>query len=331
MKIMLTGGAGYIGSHIAVELLNRGHDIIITDNFKNSKPEVINNIKKITGKDFEFHQYDVRDEIAMRVLIGESKPDCIVHLAGLKAVGDSMKAPTYYYAYNLSLMTSLLEEMKAAGCSNLIFSSTATVYKPKCGLKEDDIIAPTNTYAMTKWLQEEMLEDLAKNHDFNVAVLRYFNPIGAHESGLIGEDPQGVPNNLMPYINKVAIGELPQLNVFGDDYDTKDGTGVRDYIHIVDLAKAHVLAIETSKNQKYRVYNIGTGTGYSVMDIIKTYEKVNNVRISYKVVERRPGDMAIFYADPTKIEKELGWSAKLNLEDMCKSSYNFIKTIGGEK
>lgn len=326
MTILLTGGLGFIGSHTAVELLNEGHDVIIVDNLSNSKEDVYIKIRQLgKGGHVVFKPYDTRDEVAMDAVFKEFKPEVVIHFAGLKAVGESMEKPDLYYEWNLESTISLLKVMKYNNCKKIIFSSTATVYFPTVDLDEDSFLKPTNTYANTKYLQELMLKDLAENHDFNVCILRYFNPIGAHPSGLIGENPNGRPNNLMPYINKVAIGELPHLNIFGNDYDTWDGTGVRDYIHVVDLAKAHTLAINYVNEHKYDVFNIGTGKGYSVLDIVKAYENANDIKIHFKIADRRPGDTDMFWSKPYKAMKYLGWKPEYTLEDMCRDSYNFIR------
>ncbi len=329
MKILLTGGAGYIGSHTAVELLNNGYEVVIGDNFVNSKPEVLEKIKEITKKDFKFYETDFTNKSQVENIFKNEEIDVVVHFAGLKAVGESCSIPVDYYRNNIDSTLTLLEVMKEYDVTNLVFSSSATVYGvPKhMPLKEDMPTSCTNPYGWTKLMNEQILKDTAKaNPKLSIVLLRYFNPIGAHESGLIGEDPNGIPNNLMPYITKVAKGILPNLNVFGNDYPTKDGTGVRDYIHVVDLAKGHLKAINYSINHKgIEVFNLGTGKGYSVLDIVNTFSEVNKVNVPYEIVERRDGDVAICYADATKAEKMLGWKAEKNLEDMCRDAWNFIK------
>lgn len=329
MKILLTGGAGYIGSHTAVELLDAGHEVVIGDNFVNSKPEVLDKIKEITHKDFKFYEVDFTKKEQVEEIFKNEEIDVIVHFAGLKAVGESCSIPVDYYRNNIDSTLTLLEFMKKYDVTNLVFSSSATVYGiPKTvPLKEDMPTSCTNPYGWTKLMNEQILTDVAKaNPQLSVILLRYFNPIGAHDSGLIGEDPNGIPNNLMPYITKVAKGVLPNLNVYGNDYPTKDGTGVRDYIHVVDLAKGHLKAIDYSVNHRgVETFNLGTGNGYSVLDIVNTFTKVNNVEVPYEIVERRPGDIAECYADSSKAERILGWKAEKNLEDMCKDAWNFIK------
>ncbi|MBQ9297756.1 MAG: UDP-glucose 4-epimerase GalE [Clostridia bacterium] len=329
MAILVTGGAGYIGSHIAVELLNKGENVIVLDNFSNSKPEVLDRIKEITGKDFKFYEVDMTDKKALDKVFFKNHIDSVIHLAGLKAVGESVEKPIEYYANNLISNLNLLELMKKYRCKKLVFSSSATVYgAPKeVPIKEDAELSTTNPYGATKLIMENILKDVAKADDsFRIVLLRYFNPIGAHESGLIGEDPEGIPNNLMPYITSVAAGKLEVLNVFGNDYPTKDGTGVRDYIHVVDLAKGHLKALEMIEMEKgLFIYNLGTGKGYSVLELIDTFEKVNNVKVPYKIAPRRPGDIAECYADPTKAKNELHWEATKNLEDMCRDAWNFIQ------
>ena len=329
MAILVTGGTGYIGSHISVELLNKGEDIIVLDNFSNSKPEVLDKIKEITGKDFKFYEIDMTDKKALDKVFFKNHIDAVIHLAGLKAVGESVEKPIEYYSNNLISILNLLTLMKKYRCKKLVFSSSATVYgdPEKVPIPETAPLSTTNPYGTTKLMMEDILRDVAKADDtFSIAILRYFNPIGAHESGLIGENPEGIPNNLMPYITSVASGKLEVLNVFGNDYPTKDGTGVRDFIHVVDLAKGHLKALEKIENETgLFVYNLGTGTGYSVLDLVKTFEKVNNVTINYKITDRRPGDIAECYADPSKAAKELHWVATKDLEDMCRDSWNFIK------
>lgn len=329
MSILVTGGAGYIGSHTVVELLNEGEDIVIVDNFSNSKPEVLEKIKEITKKEFKFYEADLLDEESLNKVFQENNIEAVIHFAGLKAVGESVQKPIEYYHNNITGTLILLGLMKKYNCKKIVFSSSATVYgTPKeVPIKEDFPLSTTNPYGSTKLMIEQILRDVCvADKEFCAILLRYFNPIGAHESGLIGENPNGIPNNLMPYINQVAIGKLDHLNVFGNDYPTKDGTGVRDYIHVVDLAKGHVKALEKArKMQGAEAYNLGTGKGYSVLEIVKAFEKATNVKIKYEIVNRRPGDIAECFADPTKALKELGWKAEKNLEKMCKDSWNFTK------
>lgn len=326
-KILVTGGAGYIGSHTAVELLEAGYEVVIVDNFYNSKPEVITNIKKITNKDFAFYEGDVRDKDILRVIFNEHKIDAVIHFAGYKAVGESVEKPLMYYRNNIGCTLSLLEVMQEYNCKKIVFSSSATVYGEPERLPIDELcrLAVTNPYGATKLYIEGILKDLyISDNDWSIAILRYFNPVGAHESGLIGEEPNGIPNNLVPYIVKVANKELPYLNIFGNDYDTPDGTGVRDYIHVVDLAKGHLNSLDFIMiNKGIDYYNLGTGKGYSVLELVKTFEKVNNVEIPYKIVARRPGDIAACYADPSYAKKVLKWEAKLGLESMLSSAYKF--------
>ena len=328
MKILVTGGLGFIGSHTCVELLNEDYEVVIIDNLSNSSIDVLEKIEKITSKRPEFYEIDVCDKEKVSVVFKENKIDAVIHFAGYKAVGESVSEPLKYYRNNLDSTLTLLEVMKEENCHSFVFSSSATVYgSPKeLPIKEDFPLSTTNPYGTTKLMIERILADVSKaDKDLSIIVLRYFNPIGAHKSGLIGEKPNGIPNNLMPYIVRVANKELPILSVFGNDYDTHDGTGVRDYIHVVDLAKGHLKALEKCINFKgIEYYNLGTGTGYSVLDLVNTFEKVNNVKVPYKIVDRRPGDIAACYADPTKAYKELGFKAEYGIEDMCKDSYNFI-------
>ena len=331
MKVLLTGGTGYIGSHTAVELINAGEDVIIVDNLNNSQEDVIKKIKQITGKEVKFYKADILDKDALDKIFTENEIDAVIHFAGLKAVGESVKKPLEYYHNNIVGTLTLLEVMKKHNCKRIVFSSSATVYGDQEVSKCVETMGrktPTNPYGATKAMIEKILEDLyVSDNTWKITILRYFNPIGAHESGLIGENPNGIPNNLMPYIQKVAIGELEKLHVFGNDYDTKDGTGVRDYIHVVDLAKGHIKALEKllKSDGEIEKYNLGTGTGYSVLDIVKTFEKINNIKIPYVIDDRRPGDIAICYADPTKAEIELGWKATETLEDMCRDCWRFIE------
>lgn len=330
MKVLVTGGTGYIGSHTCVELLNEGYEVIIIDNLVNSKKEVVDKIETITGKKVKFYENDCCDKEALRRIFKENDHiDAVLHFAGLKAVGESVQLPIKYYENNLGSALSLVSVMKEFNCNKIVFSSSATVYGDPEELPITELATvggTTNPYGTTKYFIERILKDVSiANKDFSVVLLRYFNPIGAHESGLIGENPNGIPNNLMPYIIKVATKELPILNVFGNDYDTKDGTGVRDYIHVVDLAKGHIKALEkANKTVGVNIYNLGTGCGYSVLELINTFEKVNNVKINYKIVDRRPGDIATCYADPKKAYEELGWKAEKDIEDMCKDAYNFV-------
>lgn len=327
MNILVTGGCGYIGSHTCCELLNKGHNVIIIDNLSNSKKEVVNYIKEITGRDVTLYIGDVCDKDLLRKIFNENKIDSVIHFAGYKAVGESVKLPLKYYRNNLDSTLSLCEVMSEFDCKNLVFSSSATVYgiPKKLPIKEDFPLSTTNPYGTTKLMIERILKDLyTSDNTWHIALLRYFNPIGAHSSGLLGEDPNGIPNNLMPYIVKVATGELECLSIFGDDYDTKDGTGVRDYIHVVDLALGHIAAIEKiDKEPGVYTYNLGTGVGYSVLDLVKTFSKVNNIIVNYKIAPRRPGDIAECYADTTKASDELHWHATKTIEDMCRDSYNF--------
>ena len=331
MAVLLPGGAGFIGSHTAVELLNSGKEIIILDNFSNSKPNVLDAIKKITGKEFKFYEMDYLNRDGLEKVFQENKIEAVMNFAGYKAVGESVKKPIEYYTNNISGALVLLDVMKKYNCKKFIFSSSATVYgePEKIPLTEDcKTGGTTNPYGTTKLFIEQILKDIyASDSTWDICILRYFNPVGAHESGLIGEEPQGIPNNLMPYIVRVAKGELKELSVFGDDYNTPDGTGVRDYIHVVDLAKGHVLALDKlDKEQKgLYIYNLGTGTGYSVLDMVKAFEKATGKKVPYKIAPRRDGDIAICYAEPTKARKELGWEATKTLEDMCLDAWNYIK------
>lgn len=330
MKVLVTGGCGYIGSHTCVELLDNGYDVVIIDNLSNSKKNVIDKIEKITNKKVVFYQEDVCNKDALDKIFDKEKIEAVIHFAGYKAVGESVKEPLMYYRNNLDSTMSLLETMKKHNCKKIVFSSSATVYgKPeKLPITEDFPLHTTNPYGTTKLMIEMILNDLyVSDNEWSIAILRYFNPIGAHKSGLIGEDPNGIPNNLMPYIVKVANKELKELSVFGNDYDTIDGTGVRDYIHVVDLAKGHIKAIEKiSKDKGIDTYNLGTGNGYSVLQIINTFKKVNNIDVPYKIVERRPGDIDSCYASVDKAKKILGWKAELNIEEMCKDSYNYVRS-----
>lgn len=330
MKVLLTGGAGYIGSHTAVELTNLGHEVIIADNFSNSSPIVLDRLKTITGKAFPFYEIDICDKEALDKLFAKEKPEAVVHFAGLKAVGESCEKPLEYYRNNLDSTLALLEVMKKYGTHNIIFSSSATVYgaPERVPIKETDVVGKcTNPYGWTKYFNEVILKGAAAaDSSLSVVLLRYFNPIGAHSSGLIGEDPAGIPNNLMPYISQVAVGRRKALNVFGNDYNTHDGTGVRDYIHVVDLAKGHAYAIDyAAKHKGVEVFNLGTGTGYSVLDMVKAFETANGIKVPYVIAPRRPGDIDECFADPSKAKNELGWVAEKTLEDMCRDTYNWQK------
>lgn len=329
MSILVTGGAGYIGSHTAVELLEAGEDIVIVDNFINSKPEVLDRIKEITNKNFKFYEVDILDKENLEKVFIENNIEEVIHFAGLKAVGESVEKPIEYYHNNITGTLVLLQLMKKYNCKKIVFSSSATVYgSPKTvPIKEDFPLSTTNPYGSTKLMIEQILRDICvSDKDFSAIILRYFNPIGAHKSGLIGENPNGIPNNLMPYINKVANGELDHLNVFGNDYPTKDGTGVRDYIHVVDLSKGHVKALDKARRATGAMpYNLGTGNGYSVLEIVKAFEQANNLTVKYEIAPRRPGDIAECYADPTKAKEELNWVAEKSLDDMCKDAWNYIK------
>ena len=327
-KILVTGGAGYIGSHTSVELLERGEEIVIVDNFSNSSPDVLEKIKEITKKDFKFYELDILDEESLEKVFKENEIEAVIHFAGLKAVGESVEKPIEYYHNNITGTLVLLKVMKKYNCKRIVFSSSATVYgNPKeLPIKEDFPLSTTNPYGSTKLMIEQILQDVSVVDEyFSVAILRYFNPIGAHKSGLIGEIPNGIPNNIMPYIVRVAKGEYKELTVFGNDYPTPDGTGIRDYIHVVDLSLGHLNALDKiRKEQGVKIYNLGTGQGYSVLQLVNTFEKVNNVKVNYKIGPRRQGDIAACFADPSKAEKELGWKAKRDIEDMCKDSWNFI-------
>ena len=322
MAVLITGGAGFIGSHTAVEFLNAGKEIVIVDNFVNSKPCVLDRIKRITGKDFRFYEVDLVDREGLERVFKENQIDSCIHFAGLKAVGESVMQPMRYYYNNITGTLVLCELMQKYGARNFIFSSSATVYgKPESvPIREDFPLSTTNPYGETKLMIERILRDIwVSDNSWSVAVLRYFNPIGAHASGLIGEDPQGIPNNLLPYVSKVAGGKLEKLHVFGDDYATHDGTGVRDYIHVVDLAEAHLKALSYAEGRTgIDYFNVGTGTGYSVLDIVKAYERVSGKQVPYVIEARRPGDIDECYADPRKAYELLGWSARYNLEDMCR-------------
>ncbi len=327
MAILITGGAGYIGSHTMVELLNAGRELVVVDNFLNSKPEALERVKKITGKDFKFYEVDLLDYEALDKVFYENEIDSCIHFAGLKAVGESCSKPLWYYHNNITGTLNLCDIMQNHGAKRIVFSSSATVYgKPaSVPITEDFPLSTTNPYGETKLMIERILSDLyAADNEWSISILRYFNPIGAHKSGLIGEDPQGIPNNLLPFITQVASGKRECLSVFGNDYNTPDGTGVRDYIHVVDLAKAHLKAIERAETVTgVEHFNVGTGVGYSVLEIIKAYEKATGIAINYKIVDRRLGDIDECYANPTKAYEVLGWRAENNIEDMCRDSYNW--------
>lgn len=332
MSILITGGAGYIGTHTCVELLNRGEDLVVVDNFYNSKPQAIENVKKITGKDFKFYEIDILDREGLTKVFEENNIESVIHFAGLKAVGESVAKPIEYYINNVSGSLVLFDVMRKFGCKKIVFSSSATVYgKPeKCPITEDMPLSTTNPYGTTKLHIEQILKDInVSDNEWSISLLRYFNPIGAHPSGLIGEVPQGIPNNLMPYVSRVASGKLEKLKVFGDDYETPDGTGVRDYIHVVDLASGHLNALDKVRKEAGGVftYNLGTGNGYSVLDLVKTFEKVNNMDVPFEITDRRPGDIAACYADPTKAEAEIGFKATRSLEDMCRDTWNFEQKL----
>ncbi len=327
MTILVTGGAGYIGSHTCVELLQKGYEVVVIDNFDNSSPKSVERVKKITGKSVKLYSGDVRDGGLLNKIFTEHKIDWVIHFAGLKAVGESCAKPIEYYNNNLYGTLVLTDVMRKHGCKKIVFSSSATVYGDPEVLPLNEKCktgGTTNPYGTSKYFQEIMLNDIYKaDKEWTVVLLRYFNPVGAHESGLIGEDPKGIPNNLTPYIAKVAIGELKEVGVFGNDYPTHDGTGVRDYIHVVDLAKGHVASIEKTVNSGVYVYNLGTGNGYSVLDVIHAFEKACGHKLPYSVKPRRDGDIAACYADCSKAEKELGWKAELGIDEMCASLWKW--------
>ncbi len=329
MNVLVAGGAGYIGSHVCVELIQAGHQVIVIDDFSNSKPEVLGYIKEITGQDVKFYEFNILDEVKTEKVFQENQIDSIIHCAAFKAVGESVEKPIEYYTNNLMTTLIMAKMMKKYHVNNIVFSSSATVYgDPEVvPLTEDCKLGDTtNPYGTSKAMMERILTDVQHAiPEMSVTLLRYFNPIGAHESGLLGEDPKGIPNNLMPYIMKVATGELKCLGVFGDDYDTPDGTGVRDYIHVVDLAKGHVLAIEKYTEPGVHICNLGTGKGYSVLDLVKAFERVNGVKINYVIKERRAGDIATCYADPTRAKEQLGWVATRGIDEMCRDTWNFAK------
>lgn len=329
MAILVTGGAGFIGSHTCVELLNAGYEIVVVDNYYNANPKSLERVKELTGKDFKSYECDIRDSEGMDKIFKENKIDAVIHFAGLKAVGESCRKPIEYYDNNIGGTLKLCDVMRNNGCKNIVFSSSATVYGMNnvSPLKETmKTGGTTNPYGTTKYMIEIILEDIYKSdNEWNVTLLRYFNPIGAHESGRIGENPNGIPNNLMPYITQVAIGKRPYLSVYGDDYDTPDGTGIRDYIHVVDLADGHVKAVKNilEGDKGVQIFNLGTGKGYSVLDIVKAFSKAYGKELPYKIAPRRPGDLAVCYSDPTKAKEVLGWEAKRGIDDMCRDSWNW--------
>jgi UDP-glucose 4-epimerase len=327
MNILITGGAGYIGTHTCVELLNEDYQIIVIDNFSNSKPIAINRISEISKKEFKFYQVDLLDKATLEFIFLENKIDAVIHFAGLKAVGESVALPLWYYQNNITGTINLCEVMKKYGVKNLVFSSSATVYgvPETVPITEECSLGATNPYGRTKQMIEEIFRDLyVSDHEWSVALLRYFNPIGAHKSARIGEDPNGIPNNLLPYISQVTVGRLKELRVFGNDYPTVDGTGVRDYIHVMDLASGHVRALEKILSTKgVEAYNLGTGKGYSVLEVIKAFEEVSGRKIPYQIEDRRPGDIAQCFADPTKAKIHLGWSAFRGIEEMCEDAWRW--------
>ena len=328
MNVLVTGGAGYIGSHTCLELLESGYGVVVIDNLCNSNPKSLDRVQELAGKTLKFYEGDVRDEALLRKIFAENEIGCVIHFAGLKAVGESVAMPWEYYDNNLNSTLVLTKVMKEVGMKNIIFSSSATVYTAdnEMPLKETSRTGNcTNPYGWTKYMTEQILSGISHaDPAWSVVLLRYFNPIGAHESGMIGEDPRGIPNNLMPYITQVAIGRRDHLSVFGNDYDTPDGTGVRDYIHVVDLARGHVAAVKyITAHKGCEVFNLGTGVGYSVLDMVNTFQTVNGVSVPYEIVARRPGDIATCYADPAKSAEVLGWKAEKNLEDMCRDSWRW--------
>lgn len=330
MSILVTGGTGYIGSHTSIELLQAGYDIVIVDNFCNSKPESLNRIEELTGKKPKFYEVDILDREGLNKVFDENNIEAVIHFAGLKAVGESVEKPIEYYENNISGTLVLCDVMRKHNVKKIVFSSSATVYgmNNKVPFSEDmPTASATNPYGSTKLFIEQILSDIyVSDNEWSVALLRYFNPIGAHESGRIGEDPNGIPNNLMPYITQVAVGKRKELSVFGNDYDTHDGTGVRDYIHVVDLAKGHLKAVgKVLSSNGVEAYNLGTGIGYSVLDVVNSFEKASGQKVPYKIVERRAGDIATCYADATKALRELGWKAEKNLDDMCRDSWRWQK------
>lgn len=329
MSILVTGGAGYIGSHTCVELLNAGYDVVVADNLSNSKYESLSRVMEITGKTLKFYEVDILDKAGLEKIFAENSIEAVIHFAGLKAVGESVRLPLYYYHNNLTGTIILCEVMNQFHVKKLVFSSSATVYgvPERMPIREDFPLGATNPYGRTKLMIEDMLRDLyLSDTEWSISLLRYFNPIGAHESGRIGEDPNGIPNNLMPYITQVAVGKLKELSVFGSDYPTPDGTGVRDYIHVVDLAKGHLKALEKIVSTTgIDTYNLGTGTGYSVLEMVAAFEKASGKKVPYRISERRPGDVASCYADPAKAKNELGWTAEKGIEEMCSDSWRWQK------
>lgn len=331
MSILVTGGAGYIGSHTVVELLNEGKDVVIIDDFSNSKPAALEAIRKITGKDFKFYEMNYLDREKLEKVFEENKIDAVLNFAGFKAVGESVQKPLEYYHNNVSGCIVLLETMAKYNVKKFVFSSSATVYGEPETIpitEECKTGGTTNPYGTSKLFIEQILKDLYKSdNSWDICILRYFNPVGSHESGLLGEEPQGIPNNLMPYVVRVASGQLKELSVFGNDYDTPDGTGVRDYIHVVDLAKGHLYALNKleKEGKGLYIYNLGTGTGYSVLDMVKSFEETTGKKVPYKITARRPGDIATCYSDPTKAKNELGWEAHKGIKEMCKDSWNYIQ------
>lgn len=327
MKVLVTGGAGYIGSHTCVQLLDAGYEVVVADNLSNSKEEALKRVEKITGKKVDFYPVDVCDEEKVRQIFSDHTIGAVIHFAAYKAVGESVQYPLSYYHNNLLSAINIIKVMQEFNVKDFVFSSSATVYgQPESvPIKEDFPLSATNPYGYTKLMIEQMLQDVYKaNPSMNIAILRYFNPVGAHESGMIGEDPNDIPNNLMPYISQVAIGKLEKLQVFGDDYDTKDGTGVRDYIHVMDLADGHLAALKKLEQKcGLVIYNLGTGNGYSVLDMVKAFEKASNRQIAYDITNRRPGDIAICYADPTKAKNDLKWEAKFGLDKMCEDTWRW--------
>lgn len=330
MNILLCGGAGFIGTHTIIELGKAGHSVVVVDNFFNSKPEALKRVSELIGKEVKCYNADVRDRDAMEKIFGENQFDAVIHYAGLKSVGESVAKPLEYYENNMVATFVLVDVMRKHGCKNIIFSSSATVYGDPAMIPITEECPKgycTNPYGQTKWMLEEVLKDVHHaDPEWNVVLLRYFNPIGAHPSGKIGEDPNGIPNNLMPYITQVAVGKREELGVFGNDYDTPDGTGVRDYIHVCDLAAGHVCALKAiERNCGLAVYNLGTGHGYSVLDVVKAFEKANGIKIKYSIKPRRAGDIATCYCNPAKAKAELGWEAHYGIEEMCRDSWNWQK------
>lgn len=326
-NILVTGGTGYIGSHTVLELLNDGFEVVVMDNLSNSSSESLHRVENITGKGVDFHQVDLLDKEGLNSLFGKYKFDAVIHFAGLKAVGESVEKPLFYYQNNVTGTLNLSEIMQKHGVFNMVFSSSCTVYgePDEVPITENESLSAVNPYGQTKLTIEYILKDLYRSDNrFNLSLLRYFNPVGAHKSGEIGEDPNGIPNNLMPYVTQVAIGKLDKLRVFGDDYPTHDGTGVRDYIHVVDLAVGHLKALEKlEENPGIDIYNLGTGTGYSVLDVVNAFEEATGESVPYEIVDRRPGDAAAVYADPSKAKNELNWQAEKDLVEMCRDAWNW--------